>query len=56
MIVCAMTIILLAILLSLFLLRKKKMQHRKENNTDSMLFGRYVYFVQYDYVIIFLLR
>lgn len=55
MIVCAITIILIAILLSLFLFRKK-VQYRKENNIDSMLFDRHVYFVQYHYAAIFLLR
>ena len=53
MIVCAITIILIAILLSLFLFRKKKVQYRKENNIDSMLFDRHVYFVQYHYAAIF---
>jgi len=56
MIACAITIILIAILLSLFLFRKKKVQYRKENNIDSMLFDRHVYFVQYHYAAIFLLR
>ena len=38
------------------LVQEKKVQYRKENNIDSMLFDRHVYFVQYHYAAIFLLR